>query len=139
MNKKLLQWISVLGLGLLGMGAAVAADVSPMTVSGATTVDAAGAKAQFDQGALFVDVRSDKDWAAGRIPDAVHLELKGNYNEAVLAAEVGKDEPVVIYCNGESCLRSSDASAQAVGWGFQKVYYFRDGLPAWQAAGYPVE
>lgn len=113
--------------------------ISPMTVDGATTVDTAKAKSLFDKGALFVDVRSDKDWAAGRIPDAVHIELKKVYSEATLSKELKKDEEVVIYCNGESCLRSSKASAQAVGWGFTKVYYYRDGFPAWKAAGYPTE
>ena len=113
--------------------------ISPMTVDGATTVDTAKAKALFDKGVLFVDVRSDKDWAAGRIPDAVHIELKKVYSDATLSKELKKGEEVVIYCNGESCLRSSKASAKAVGWGFTKVYYYRDGFPAWKGAGYPTE
>jgi rhodanese-related sulfurtransferase len=112
---------------------------SPLTVEGAETIDAAAAKALFDQGALFVDVRKDKDWGAGRIPDAEHLELKSAFSEETLSKHVKKDEPVVLYCNGASCLRSSEASQQAVGWGFKKVYYFRLGFPAWKAAGYPTE
>lgn len=115
------------------------AGTSPETVPGATTVDAAQAKQLFDEGVLFVDVRSDKDWAAGRIPDAVHIELKKVFSPETLGKEVQKDQPVVIYCNGHSCLRSSKASAKAVGWGYSKVNYFRDGFPAWKAAGYPVE
>jgi len=55
--------------------------VSPMAIEGATVVDTAKAKALFDDGALFVDVRSNKDWGAGRIPDAVHIELKKVYSE----------------------------------------------------------
>jgi len=113
--------------------------VSPTTVEGAKTVSAAEAKALFDKGAVFLDVRSDKDWGAGRIPDAVHIELKKKLNEGSMGKEVKKDQEVVVYCNGESCLRSSKASAMAVGWGYSKVYYFRDGFPAWKAAGYPVE
>jgi len=69
----------------------------------------------------------------------VHIELKKIYSEETLGKEVGKSEPVVIYCNGESCMRSSKASAQAVAWGYTKVYYFRDGFPAWKTAGYPAE
>lgn len=116
-----------------------AEEVSPQTVSGATTVDAAAAKALFDDGVIFIDVRKDKDWEAGRIPDAVHIELKSKFNEAALLEEVEKSEKLVIYCNGEKCMRSSKASAQAVGWGFTQVYYFRDGFPAWKEAGYGVE
>ena len=78
-------------------------------------------------------------WDAGRVPGAYHLELKTKFSEASLADVVGKGDEVVIYCNGASCMRSSSACAEAVKWGFSKVYYFRDGLPAWDAAGYPVE
>ena len=39
---------------------ASAADVSPMTISGATTVSATEAKALFDSEVLFVDVRKPK-------------------------------------------------------------------------------
>ena len=123
----------------LGLAGQVAAKESPASVAGATTVDAAKAKALFDKGVAFVDVRSDKDWDAGRIPGAAHIELKKVYNADELGKEVGKDDEVVIYCNGHSCMRSSKACEQAVGWGFGKVYYFRDGFPAWKSAGYPVE
>jgi rhodanese-related sulfurtransferase len=117
-----------------------AATESPLTVDGTTTVDAAQAKALFDKEALFVDVRKDSDWDSGRVPGAVHLDnKKGKFTEASLSAEISKDEKVVIYCNGSSCPRSSKACAEAVSWGFKNVYYFRDGFPAWKAAGYPVE
>ena len=112
---------------------------SPESIPGATTVSAAEAKALFDKGVLFIDVRSDKDWAAGRIPDAVHIELKKVYSPETLGAEAKKGQEIVLYCNGHSCMRSSKATAKAVEWGYTKVSYFRDGFPAWKAAGYPVE
>ncbi len=113
--------------------------ISPVSIDGATTVDTAKAKALFDKGVIFLDVRKDKDWGAGRIPDAIHIELKKVLSEDTLSKEVKKDQEVVIYCNGEKCMRSSKASAKAVAWGFGKVYYYRDGFPAWKAAGHPVE
>jgi rhodanese-related sulfurtransferase len=120
--------------------AAMAADkVSPETVSGAATVDGTKAKALFDKGVLFVDVRNDKDWQAGHIPGAVHLDLNKNFTDASLGAKAKKGQEMVIYCNGPSCLRSSEASAKAVGWGYTKVHYYRLGFPDWKAAGYPVE
>lgn len=132
--------ISILFLTFVAAFGAQAGDkVSPTSVDGATTVDATKAKELFDQGVVFVDVRKDKDWEAGRIPDAVHIELKQVFSEGSLGGVVAKDQPVVLYCNGPSCMRSSKASEQAVGWGFAKVYYFRDGYPAWKGAGYPVE
>ena len=65
--------------------------------------------------------------------------MKKAFSPESLEAEVKKDEPVVFYCNGHKCLRSSKASALAVSWGWNKVYYYRDGFPAWKAAGNPVE
>ena len=111
---------------------AQAAKVSPTEISGAVTVDA-------DRGVIFVDVRKNSDWDAGRIPGAKHIELKKKYNEASLGKVIAKGKEVVIYCNGAGCMRSSKASIKAVSWGFTKVYYFRGGLPAWQIAGFPVE
>lgn len=114
--------------------------VSPESIGGAVTVDAAKAKALFDKGVTFVDVRKNSDWEAGRIPGARHVELKKVFNEDELLKAIGsKDKEVVLYCNGASCMRSSKASAKAASWGFKKVYYFRLGFPSWQAAGYPAE
>ena len=121
------------------LGAVTAAEVSPEAIKGAKTVSATEAKALFDKGVLFVDVRKNSDWEAGRIPGAEHLELKKVYTETSLVDLAPKIEELVIYCNGPKCMRSSKACAKAVNWGFKKVYYFRDGFPAWQAASYPVE
>ena len=116
-----------------------AAGVSPMEIPGAKTVTAEQAKALFDDGALFLDVRKNSDWDAGRVPEAEHLELKKVFTEASFSEIAKKDEAVVIYCNGEKCLRSSKAVIQAIEWGFSNLYYFRDGFPAWKSAGYPTE
>ena len=132
---------SLAGLLALALfaGSVAAGSVSPVTVNGATTVDTAKARELFDQEAAFVDVRSNSDWDAGRIPGAIHIELKKLYNKDSLGAEVKPDEALVIYCNGPSCPRSAQASEMAVSWGYSKVYYYRDGYPAWKSAGNPVE
>jgi rhodanese-related sulfurtransferase len=136
--KKLLAVIPFLFLAFT-MGPVQAAKVSPTEITGATTVDVAKAKTLFDRGVAFVDVRKDSDWNAGRIPGAHHIELKKVLSEQALSAAAGKDKEIVIYCNGAKCMRSSQACEKAVAWGFSKIYYFRDGFPAWEAAGYPVE
>ena len=139
MNKLIISLVTGLSLfGLVGIAQA-AGKVSPTSVDGSKSVNAAEAKALFDKGAIFIDTRKDKDWNAGRIPDAVHLDVKKKLSEETLGKEAKKGDAVVMYCNGESCLRSSKATAMAVGWGYSNLYYFRDGFPAWKAAGYPVE
>lgn len=112
---------------------------APLNVDGATTIAASEAKALFDEGALFIDPRRDSDWAEGRIPDAIHLELNTVFSEQTLAAEAKKSDAIIFYCNGAKCGRSAKCAAKAVSWGYQNVYYFRGGLPAWKSASYPVE
>jgi rhodanese-related sulfurtransferase len=112
--------------------------VSLLEVPGAITVDVELAKALFDRGVTFIDVLPDNSWRDGHIPGAIHLDFKDAFTEASLSAVVDRGQEVVIYCLGPRCLRSSEASARAVSWGFKKVYYFREGLPAWKAAGYPI-
>jgi len=112
---------------------------SPKKVEGAITIDATRAKTLYDRAVPFVDVRDDADWNAGHIPDAVHLELYNVFSEARLSKIVGKNEEVVIHCAGPSCGRSAGACVSAVSWGFTRVYYFRDGFPAWKAAEHPFK
>lgn len=123
----------------LFVNSAMASELSRTSISGATTVDSARAKALFDDGAAFIDTRRNSDWDAGRIPDAIHLELNSNYTEASLSAEVSKADAIVCYCNGHQCKRAASCSEKAVGWGFSQVHYYRDGFPGWKDAGNPIE
>lgn len=123
----------------LFVNTAMAEGKSPENVTGATKIDSSRAKELFDSGVTFIDIRRNSDWEAGRIPDAIHLDLKSNFTESSLSAEVSKNEPLVCYCNGINCMRSSICSEKAVSWGFSKVSYYREGFPAWKDAGYPIE
>lgn len=120
---------------LLAVGVAQAD--SPTEVEGVTTVDVATAKALFDRGVPFLDVRSSNRYDAGHIPGAANLSTA--LTESELAEVAGKDQEVVIYCGGSNCHRSSGVCKRAVSWGWKKVYYFRDGYPGWEAAEYTSE
>lgn len=113
--------------------------VSPENVSGATTVSTAEAKKLFDKGAIFLDVRSNRDWEAGRIPGSKHLELKKVYSQETLAEIAKPEDKLVIYCNSTGCTRSSKACKKAVEWNYKNVYYYRLGFPDWQSHGYAIE
>ncbi len=115
---------------------AVQAD-SPTEVEGATTVDSATAKDLFDRGVPFIDVRSTNNYEAGHVPGATHLSTA--LTESELAEVAGKNQEVIIYCDGPTCTRSSSVCKKAVSWGWKKVYYFRDGYPGWKTAGYSSE
>jgi rhodanese-related sulfurtransferase len=134
--------LAVTAVGLLlalTVQASELVDKTPETVAGATTVDAAAAKRLFDDEAAFVDLRKENVWNGGRIPGAIWLDFKNGFSQETLAGAVDPDEKLVFYCSGIRCPRSAKAATKAVAWGYQHVYYFRDGYPAWKNAGYPVE
>ncbi|MDP2751419.1 MAG: rhodanese-like domain-containing protein [Rhodocyclaceae bacterium] len=116
-----------------------AAEEAPLTAVGSTVVNAAEAKALFDKKAIFLDGRKDSDWEAGRIAGAVHLEVSAKLTKESLAKHAKVTDSIVVYCNGIKCLVSSNVIAKIRPWGYTKLFYFRDGLPAWKAANYPVE
>jgi tetratricopeptide (TPR) repeat protein len=69
-------------------------------VKGATAIDVTTAKALFDRGVPFVDVRNEGHWSRGHIPGAVHLSIWAVFSEFELSKIVSKDQEVVIYCAG---------------------------------------
>ncbi len=113
--------------------------ISPQHVDGAETIDATQAKALYDQGAVFVDLRNEDDFAKGHIAAAINMNIAGAFNRNMIEQKIPKDQTVIFYCYGVHCLRSYTACVRAVSWGYQKVKYFRDGLPTWIAADYPIE
>ena len=135
MLAQVLRATAVVGL----MAGPAFAELAPMTIDGATTISVEEAATLFDEGVTFVDVRSASDFEGGRIPGAHLLDSELEFTQEALAAIVGKDDQVVLYCNGIHCNRSHGACKQAVSWGYSNVYYFREGYPAWDAAGLPVE
>jgi rhodanese-related sulfurtransferase len=109
-----------------------------VAVEGATEIDVSTAKTLHDQGLRFIDVRGSYYWKNGHIPGASGLSYP---TEASLMEIVDKNEEVVFYCDcagSPTCNLSPNASARAVAWGYQNVYYLTD-AGAWSAAGYPLE
>ena len=112
---------------------------SPEQVEGTITTSLQEAKALFDKGHVFIDVRNPRLYAKNHIPGAFHLDLKNAFNEPAVTAIAKKNQAIVIYCSGVKCNRSYRASEKAVLWGFKKVHYFRGGIVEWKKAGYPVD
>jgi len=119
----------------LAMSQVYAKSPAPLKVKGAQTISTIQAKALKNQGVVFIDVRRASDFQSSHIPWAIHLDLKLNLTESSLLNVVRKNQPVVFYCNGNQCQRSAIASKKAVGWGWKKVLYYRDGFPGWKDAG----
>jgi len=127
-----------LGLGLIG--AAAQAD-APLSISGATTVNAEGVidLIMNNPGLLILDNRREADFAAGHIEGAVRLIDTDITGPDVLAALAGaSDTPMLFYCNGLSCGRAANAVQMAVGWGYSNVNYYALGMSEWNDLGLPV-
>ena len=101
-------------------------------------VDVTTAKALHERNSVFIDVRTKNWFDQGHIPDAVSIPFY-NFNHSRLAKVVSKDQEVVFYCYGIYCEFSNTASNRALTWGYQKIYYFTKGYPAWLDAGYKIE
>jgi PQQ-dependent catabolism-associated CXXCW motif protein len=56
-----------------------------------------------------------------------------------LAAATGGDKArrIVVYCH-ETCWLSWNAARRAIRYGYRNVYWFRDGIEGWRAAGLPT-
>ncbi|HET7678268.1 MAG TPA: rhodanese-like domain-containing protein [Candidatus Limnocylindrales bacterium] len=83
---------------------------------------------------LLIDVRQLDEYARGHLPGAVHLNA-GDLPDRL--ADLPRDRPVVAYC--ASGYRSSVAASLLKQAGFEDVTWLSGGVPAWRAAGFPVE
>ncbi|MEO5343946.1 MAG: rhodanese-like domain-containing protein [Gammaproteobacteria bacterium SHHR-1] len=113
---------------------------APEAVAGASLVDAERVieLAQGLPDLLILDSRRGNEYAMGHIEGALNI-LDTELTEQRLAELTqDKDHPLLFYCNGPRCLRSSNAAAKAVSWGYRQVYWFRGGWMSWTEKQYPI-
>jgi rhodanese-related sulfurtransferase len=104
-------------------------------LSGVDDADTLKATRLYNDDALVLDVREDKEFAAGHIPKAKHIPL-GQLANRIQELEKFKGKPVLVTC------RSGQRSARACGMlkkaGFETVYNQAGGIIAWERANLPV-
>ena len=110
---------------------------APLSVAGSVTISLKQARAMFDAGEVFIDVRNPRLFKRKHIPGSYHLDLKNGFEKVALEQIADKAQPVVIYSSGVNCARGYRAVALAVSWGFTNVQYFRGGIIEWRNARYP--
>lgn len=132
---------------------------TPATVEGAQTIDTATLQRLLasDQPPLLIDVFR-RPWLHGQfVSDEPHHNIPGslwlaNVGEGRLEAPwldyfahylnqaSGGDHarPLVLYCKSD-CWLSWNASKRAAALGYTRLYWYRDGIDAWQQAGLPVQ
>lgn len=140
MVNQLIQKIVVISV-MCAFAFGVKAEVAPLHVKGVITINTEEAKVKWLNGVKFFDPRTPSDYKLGHIPKAINISRTDPsvYNRQNIEAHFAKDEPVVIYCNGPSCLKSSRTSAELIKMGYEEVYYYREGFPDWSFEGHPVE
>jgi rhodanese-related sulfurtransferase len=105
-------------------------------LAGVEQADTLKATRLYNDDALILDVREDKEYAAGHIPKAKHIPL-GQLPTRIQELDKFKNKPVLVTC------RSGHRSARACGMlkkaGFETVYNQAGGIIAWERANLPVE
>lgn len=97
-----------------------------------------------DGQALFVDARERVAYQAGHIPGAIHLDAdeaesygNGRAWQSVLFS-LRMTPRVIVYCDGPECGASERLAEKLLKSGLYNISVLPDGLPGWEAAGYPV-
>jgi len=111
---------------------------APLTVKGATTIDSKKAFELYNKGVKFLDVRPLRFLKNGKIKNTLHLYVD-EMTKYKLEKLVKPDEAVIFYCNGSGCPLSAKALKLAVSYGYTKLYYYRDGIPAWDYYKLPIQ
>ena len=72
--------------------------------------------------------------------DDLHIKYAVNVPMDLLATKLPQDKSkkMIFYCLGIKCVASWRAAEKALELGYENVYTFREGLPAWVDAGYPT-
>ncbi len=123
---------------------------TPESLNGATVVNADKAKELMAGGAKMIDTRVAAEFAEAHIKGAINVPYKeksakaadfdaaqDSFDLAKLPAD--KNAAIITQCNGAECWKSYKGAVAAIKAGYKKIYWFRDGFPAWKAKGYPVE
>ncbi len=105
-------------------------------LSGVAEADTLQATRLYNDDALVLDVREDKEYAAGHIPKARHIPL-GQLASRMQELDKFKNKPILVTC------RSGHRSARACGMlkkaGFETVYNQAGGILAWERANLPID
>ena len=112
-------------------------EISKLSGAGGAQIGTFEATRLMNQGpSLVLDVRDEKDFAAGHLPKARHIPAG---ELATRLAEIGKfkEKPVIV--TERSGPRSGAASRLLRNSGFTKVFQLKGGVAAWQQASLPLE
>ncbi|MFN6971588.1 MAG: rhodanese-like domain-containing protein [Rheinheimera sp.] len=91
---------------------------------------------QHQRPCVLIDVREDREWLAGHLPQAMHLG-KGVIERDIEGVVQDKQQTLVLYCGGG--FRSALAADVLQNMGYTDVLSLAGGYSAWVSAGLPLE
>ena len=94
------------------------------------SVDPETAKKVYDSGARVIDVRSQREYAAGHIEGSDRVESGG-----LRASSIGRADAILTVCRNGS--KSKRAAKKLAKEGY-RVYHLSGGLEAWRELGYSI-
>jgi len=93
-----------------------------------------------DPSVLFVDARSQADYNACHIQNAINLpehSFEKHLDEFMNTTDM--DKSIITYCSSLDCPLARHLAEKLFFLGFENIYYLIGGLDAWQDKGLPVE
>ncbi len=100
------------------------------------TVEEVRAKQERREAFIFVDVREDSEWQAGRAGGSIHLG-RGVIERDIEREIRDQNSEIVLYCGGG--FRSALAADMLQRMGYRNVLSMAGGIKAWRDRGYPME
>jgi rhodanese-related sulfurtransferase len=123
-------------LAFVGTLAALIYSEISRRLSGMLTVGATEATQLSNrENAIFLDIREDKEYMGGHIPEAIHIPLS-QLSDRVSELGKYKETPVIAYCRTGN--RSSSVGGVLKKHGFENVYNLSGGIVGWEKASLPV-
>ena len=79
----------------------------------------------------LVDVRTPAEFAAGHIPEAVNIDVRGENFESQAQSTLDKERPVAVYCRSGARSKTAAHALAAMGY---RVYELNNGFMNWKGA-----
>ena len=113
---------------------------APDSIEGVTIISAEQAIDMIlnDPELIVIDSRKKTEYLKGHIEGAINILNTSLKREDLERIAPDKSRNILFYCNGERCLRSSDAIKKAKSWGYTRLIWFRGGWKEWSDKRLPV-
>jgi rhodanese-related sulfurtransferase len=126
-------WLWI-GLGLVAVAILVIVILLWPKTPKSIEISPAQAYQKYQQGAFFLDVRSQEEWSQVHIARSTLIPLDELQSRL---SEIPRDQDVVVVClSGKRSKEGMTILQQA---GFSRAACMTGGLTAWKATGYPLE